>query len=55
MKISISLGTICIILAILKLCGVINISWIWILIPIWVPLLIWVLILAFGLYIATRK
>ena len=34
------LDVLAIVLIILKICGVINLSWIWVLAPVWVPLAI---------------
>lgn len=33
-----------IVFIILKLCKVINWSWLWVLSPIWIPILIWIII-----------
>lgn len=34
------LDVLAIVLIVLKLCGVINLSWLWVLAPIWIPLAI---------------
>lgn len=34
------LDVLAIVLIVLKICGVINLSWIWVLAPIWIPLAI---------------
>ena len=52
MKISISAGTLTILLAILKTTGVINWSWLWVLCPIWIPLAICAVILLIAVIVA---
>lgn len=39
----------------LKLCKVIDWSWLWVLCPFWIPLCIWALILLFCLVLNTKR
>lgn len=52
MKISISAGTLTILLAILKTTGVINWPWLWVLCPIWITLAICAVIILVAIIIA---
>ena len=54
MKITFSFGTIFILLVILKVIGIINLSWWIIFIPIWLPFSIWIL-LVIGVYLISQK
>lgn len=46
-------GVLTVAFVILKLCGIINWSWIWVLSPIWIEIALVVLILLIGVIIAT--
>lgn len=48
-------GALCIAFIVMKLCGVINWSWGWILAPLWIPLaILLVILLCFGVYCAVE-
>lgn len=47
-KISCSTGALTIIFITLKLCGVINWPWVWVIAPLWIPVMLFALILGFA-------
>lgn len=51
MKIEIGLGTVTIVLVVLKLAGILNIGWLWVFAPIWIPLAFLIMALLFMLII----
>lgn len=51
MKIEIGLGTVAIVLVVLKLAGILDIGWLWVLAPIWIPLVFIIMALLFMLII----
>ena len=40
---------------VLRLCGVIDWSWVWVLAPIWVPICLWLLAVRIAFIVAARK
>ena len=40
---------------VLKLCGVINWPWIWVLCPIWITIIIWLMVILIGVLIGAVK
>lgn len=39
----------------LRLCGVIDWPWVWVLAPIWVPICLWLLAVLIAFFMAARK
>ncbi len=48
-------GALTLIFIILKLCGIINWSWIWVLAPSWIPIILVIVIIIIALFIEIRK
>lgn len=44
-----------IVFIILRLCGVIDWPWVWVLAPIWVPIGLWLLAVLIAIIVAARK
>ncbi len=48
-------GILTLIFIVLKLCGVISWSWIWVLAPSWIPIILTIVIIIVALFIEIRK
>lgn len=49
------LGVLTLIFIVLKLCGVINWSWIWVLAPSWIPIILVIVIIIIAIFIGIIK
>ena len=47
-------GVLTIVFIVLKLVGVINWSWLWVLSPIWISIAIWLVVVALGILLVKR-
>lgn len=48
-------GALTLIFIILKLCGIINWSWIWVLAPSWIPIILVIVIIIIAIFIDIKK
>lgn len=48
-------GALTLIFIILKLCGIINWSWIWVLAPSWIPIILAIAIIIVAIFIGIKK
>lgn len=51
MKIGLGVGVVSLVLIIMKLAGILEVEWIWVLSPIWISLTFWAIALVFLLFI----
>lgn len=49
------IGVLQIVFIVLKLCGIINWSWVWVLAPIWIEIIVYLVILIFVIIVAIVK